>query len=107
VGEYDGNAATRDILATTDGTTFRVDGQLPVAVRYAALSAVGHALYTFGGEWAGTESDAVQAFETHTGRASSSVTFPSRGRRGPQVAGWLGVRSKRCARPSRCGFPIW
>ena len=77
VGGYDGTTATREVLATTDGTTFRVVAQLPIGVRYAAVGAVGQTLYVFGGEWAGIESDAVQAIDTRTGRARIAGHLPA------------------------------
>lgn len=77
VGGYDGTAATRDVLATSDGTTFRVVGQLPIGVRYPAVSAVGARLYVFGGEWAGTESATVQVVDTQTGRSSVAGHLPA------------------------------
>ena len=77
VGGYDGTAPTRDVLATSNGTTFRVVAQLPIGVRYPAVTAVGHRLYVFGGEWAGTESDAVQVIDTRTGRSSVAGHLPA------------------------------
>jgi N-acetylneuraminic acid mutarotase len=77
VGGYDGTAATRDVLATSNGTTFRVVAQLPIGVRYPAVSAFGPRLYVFGGEWAGTESDAVQVIDTQTGRATVAGHLPT------------------------------
>ncbi len=69
VGGYDGHAPTRDVLATTDGTNFRVAARLPVGVRYPAVGAIGDVIYVFGGEAAGSPSDAVQAIDTRTGDA--------------------------------------
>ncbi len=50
VGGYDGAAADARILATNDGSTFRVAGTLPLPVRNAAVAAVGGQIYVFGGE---------------------------------------------------------
>jgi outer membrane protein assembly factor BamB len=69
VGGYDGQAPTRDVLATTDGVTFHVAARLPVGVRYPAVSAIGNTIYVFGGEAAGAPSAAVQAVDTRTGSA--------------------------------------
>jgi outer membrane protein assembly factor BamB len=77
VGGYDGTTATRDVLATSDGTTFRVVAQLPIGVRYPAVSAIGRRLYVFGGEWAGTESNAVQVVDSQTGRSSVAGHLPA------------------------------
>ncbi len=69
VGGYDGQAPTRDVLATTDGVTFRVAAHLPVGVRYPAVSAIGDTIYVFGGEAGGAPSAGVQAIDTRTGTA--------------------------------------
>jgi outer membrane protein assembly factor BamB len=70
VGGYDGSAPAPDVLATTDGITYRTVAQLPVDVRYPAVTASGRTIYVFGGEWAGVPSNAIQAIDTQTGRAS-------------------------------------
>ncbi len=77
VGGYDGNNATRDVLATTNGTQFRTVAQLPVGVRYPAVTAVGNVIYAFGGEWGGTESGAVQSIDVATGTARLVGQLPS------------------------------
>ena len=69
VGGYDGNTATRAVLATTDGVTFRVVAQLPIGVRYPAVGAIGNMIYVFGGESARTPSAAVQTIDVRTGSA--------------------------------------
>jgi outer membrane protein assembly factor BamB len=69
IGGYDGTTAARDVLATTDGMAFTVAARLPIGVRYPAVAAVGNTIYVFGGEWAGTSSDAVQAINVRTGSA--------------------------------------
>jgi outer membrane protein assembly factor BamB len=69
VGGYDGTAATRDVLATTNGVTFTVVAQLPDGVRYPAVAALGTTIYVFGGEAAGRSSAAVQAIDVRRGRA--------------------------------------
>src|SRR5450755_2059179 len=66
VGGYDGSTATRDVLATTNGRTFTVEARLPIGVRYPAAAATENGIYVFGGEWAGTQSSAVQAIDLHT-----------------------------------------
>ena len=50
VGGYNGTAGEPDVLATTDGQTFRTVATLPVPVRYPAIAALHGLLYVFGGE---------------------------------------------------------
>jgi len=69
VGGYDGNASLRDVLATTDGVTFRVAARLPLGVRYPAVAAAGTVIYVFGGESAGSPTAAVEAIDVRSGRA--------------------------------------
>jgi N-acetylneuraminic acid mutarotase len=67
VGGYDGAHAALDVLATTDGVRFRVAARLAKGVRYPAVAALGDVIYVFGGEWANSMSDAVQAIDVRTG----------------------------------------
>ncbi|MDQ1511771.1 MAG: hypothetical protein QOG50_3615 [Actinomycetota bacterium] len=69
VGGYDGSASMRDVLATTDGVTFRVAARLPLGVRYPAVAAAGTVIYVFGGESAGVPMAAVQAIDVRSGTA--------------------------------------
>jgi Galactose oxidase, central domain/Kelch motif/PQQ-like domain len=69
VGGYDGTTAAPDVLATTDGVTYRVVARLPLGVRYPAVGAIGNTVYVFGGEWAGTPTASVQAIDVRTGTA--------------------------------------
>jgi outer membrane protein assembly factor BamB len=77
VGGYDGTSPAQDVLATTDGTSFRTIARLATPVRYPALAARGQTIYVFGGEWNGVASSAVQAIDTATGQASNVGTLPS------------------------------
>ena len=77
VGGYDGTNAARDVLATTDGVTFRTVAQLPTGVRYPAVTAVGSTIYAFGGRAGTTESDAVQAIDVVSGSATIVGRLPS------------------------------
>ena len=77
VGGYDGTAPASDVLATTDGITFRTVAQLPVAVRYPAVTASGPVIYVFGGEWGGVASSAIQAIDTRDGHASVVGRLPA------------------------------
>jgi len=50
VGGYDGSAMSPQILATTDGRSFRAVASLPQGVRYPAVAAVGSLIYVIGGQ---------------------------------------------------------
>jgi hypothetical protein len=76
VGGYDGAAPTLDVLATTDGSSFRTIARLTRPVRYPAVAAEGANIYVFGGEWNGIESNAVQLIDTRTGRTSQLGVLP-------------------------------
>ena len=75
VGGFTGHGMARDVLATTDGKTFRAVGRLRIGVRYPAVAAVGRYIYVVGGELATTEgtlaggqTDAVQRIDRETGQ---------------------------------------
>ncbi len=73
VGGYDGTRADSQVLATTNGSTFRTVGTLSVPVRYPAVAALGRMIYVFGGERVGTVAGAVddiQRIDTQTGQIS-------------------------------------
>jgi N-acetylneuraminic acid mutarotase len=81
VGGFDGTAMTPDILATTDGVTFREAGRLAVPVRYAAVAAAGGYLWVVGGvtstsEGGTAETDAVQRFDPATGQTAVVGRLP-------------------------------
>lgn len=82
VGGFDGSAMTHDVLATTDGTSFRVVGTLAVGVRYAAVAIAGGALWVIGGVTSTTESgpatltDAIQRVDLATGQVTVSGHLP-------------------------------
>ncbi|HMC72597.1 MAG TPA: kelch repeat-containing protein, partial [Mycobacteriales bacterium] len=74
VGGFTGHGMARDVLATSDGHSFRVVGRLRIGVRYPAVAAVGHYVYVVGGELATTEgtlaggqTDAVQRIDPTNG----------------------------------------
>ena len=77
VGGFDGSSMTPDVLATADGARFTVAGRLAAGVRYAAVAALGDALWVIGGQLGTAESssvggqtDAVQRVELRTGKTS-------------------------------------
>lgn len=67
VGGYDGSAELPDVLATNDGTSFRVIAHLAVTVRYAAAAALGDTVVVFGGEHHGVAVDDIQQIDIATG----------------------------------------
>ncbi len=61
------------MLATTNGSTFRAVGSLPVPVRYPAVASLGRLIYSFGGEQIGGAAgavDAIQRVDTGTGKTA-------------------------------------
>lgn len=75
VGGFDGTTMSPDILATSDGVTFRSVAQLVVPVRYAAVAGSGHTLWVVGGvlstsEGGRAETDAIQKVDLATGQVS-------------------------------------
>jgi hypothetical protein len=53
VGGSDGTSAVREVLATTDGKTFRAVAALAVPVEYPAVAALGGYIFVFGGTTVG------------------------------------------------------
>jgi hypothetical protein len=71
VGGYDGQTPSPAVLQTSDGRSFTIAARLPVPVRYPAVAAAGNVIYALGGEAAsGRLTDAIQAIDVSTGRAS-------------------------------------
>lgn len=77
VGGYDGSTGDRAILATMDGRSYAVAGDLPVPVRYAAVAAVAGKIIVFGGETASGPTAAIQEFDPGSGRARVVGSLPS------------------------------
>ena len=75
VGGYDGVSPAADVLATTNGTSFRTVARLAQPVRYPAVAALDGKLYVFGGEWNNVASKAIQVIDTATG-AEQTSTLP-------------------------------
>lgn len=81
VGGFNGSAMTPDVLATTDGLSFRTVAQLAVPVRYAAVAALGGTLWVVGGvtsitEGGTTDTDAIQKIDLASGRVSIAGRLP-------------------------------
>jgi hypothetical protein len=82
VGGYDGTTGDRSVLATTDATHFSIAAQLPLAVRYPAVAALGDAIYVFGGQAVGGPKngqavDTVQLIVPAQGTATIVGHMPS------------------------------
>jgi outer membrane protein assembly factor BamB len=78
VGGYDGTAMDREVVATTDGRSYRAIAALPVPVRYPAVAVLGSQIYVFGGLGA-------------TGHPTSAVQLVDPGKRTARVVGHLPV----------------
>jgi hypothetical protein len=82
VGGFNGSTMTPDILATTDGVSFRPVAELAVPVRYAAVAGLGSALWVIGGVTStsegGTpvETDAVQRIDLVSGKVTVAGHLP-------------------------------
>lgn len=70
IGGFDGTRVPLTILRQAGNGRLTSAGHLSMGVRYAATAAIGSAIYVFGGEVNGRELDAVQRFDTTTGRTT-------------------------------------
>ncbi len=80
LGGYDGTLYQSSVLATTDGTHFSTAADLKVPVRYPAVTALGTAIFSFGGQTggAGTAVVATAAIQeidpaTHSARVVGAL----------------------------------
>lgn len=82
LGGFDGTKMTPDVLATTDGTTFRPVGNLAVPVRYPAVAYAGGAIWVVGGVTStgesgpSTSTPVIQKFDPATGKGSVVGQLP-------------------------------
>jgi hypothetical protein len=82
VGGFDGSMMAPDVLATTDGVSYRPIAQLAVPVRYAAVAGLGSALWVIGGVTStsegGTpvETDTVQKINLVSGQVTLTNRLP-------------------------------
>lgn len=81
VGGYDGVIGAHSVLATGNGTSFRIVASLPVPVRYAGVVALGDSIYVFGGEavggaQAGNPLSTIQQINLKTDSASVVGNLP-------------------------------
>jgi len=71
-GGFNGNRLTPYVLSSSDGDVFHIAGTLARAVRYPALTTLGHSVFLIGGSTASTESsatgqvDLIQRFDADT-----------------------------------------
>ena len=78
VGGYDGAEALGGVLETKDGSTFDRVADLPVPVRYAAVSELDGVVYAFGGERTdGADSRAIQSVDLESGSARVVANLPA------------------------------
>ena len=81
VGGAEGASADREVLATTDGRTFRAVASLPVPVEYPAVAAVDGRIFVFGGTTVGGRASApvddIQRVDPATGQASVVGHLPT------------------------------
>jgi N-acetylneuraminic acid mutarotase len=76
VGGYDGTTIDPRVLATTDGSHFRVTARLPVPVRYPAVAAAGGMIWVFGGQSATGPTEDIQRIDPATGQAAVAGHLP-------------------------------
>ena len=69
VGGGAGGRADPRVLATTDGRHFRVVARLPVAVRYAAVTAVAGLVFVIGGATSAGDAGTIQVVDVAAGTA--------------------------------------
>ncbi len=80
-GGFDGSVMTPDVLATTDGESFRPVARLAIPVRYAAVAGLGSTLWVVGGvtstsEGGTTDTDAVQKVDLVSGQVTVAGQLP-------------------------------
>jgi hypothetical protein len=82
-GGFDGSAMDREVLATTDGTTFRTVATLSTGVRYPAVALAAGALWVIGGQLStaestrtGGQSDAIQRVDLQRGTVTVAGRLP-------------------------------
>jgi N-acetylneuraminic acid mutarotase len=84
VGGFDGHQLPRDVLATTDGRSFRTVARLALGVRYPAVAAAAGAVWVIGGQLATTEgtlagaqTSDIQRIDVATGRVTVAGHLPT------------------------------
>ncbi len=77
VGGYDGRIPRKEIYATTNGTTFKKVGELPVGLRYPAVAAEGDRVIVAGGVRTSGPSSAIYSFDPATGTTHRLGELPA------------------------------
>lgn len=77
LGGYDGRQELPDVLATTDGRTFRPVTKLARTVRYAAVAAGAGRIWVFGGSHHGTPVRTIQQIDPATGQTTVAGSLPT------------------------------
>ncbi|MGB2876008.1 MAG: beta-propeller fold lactonase family protein [Gaiellaceae bacterium] len=77
VGGFDGSTPQRTIYATNDGVRFRSAGQLPVGLRYPAVTSTGGALVIAGGVGPAGTVSSVYRFDPRNRRVMLLAHLPS------------------------------
>jgi hypothetical protein len=106
VGGYDGATYDSDVLATANGTRFRLVAHLPVPVRYAAVAGAGNLMWVFGGEICSGPTDAIQQVNLSTGKAAivGHLPVPLAGAAGFTLGGRIFIAGGQTSRPGSRGI---
>jgi len=78
VGGYDGTTPQRTVYATTDGRTYRRVADLPVGVRYPAVTVAGGKIVVAGGVSSKGPVDTIWSVDPASGAVAKIGTLPSR-----------------------------
>ncbi len=77
LGGYDGSVLASAVLKTTDGMQFTPIATLPVPVRYAAVAAVGDAIWVFGGQTSTGSTSVIQRIDLNSGNVVIAGHLPA------------------------------
>lgn len=77
LGGYDGTTWSSSVLATTNGTSFRVAARLRVPVRYTAAAAVGGRIIVVGGHGTSGYVRTIQEVDPATGQSAVIGSLPA------------------------------
>jgi hypothetical protein len=91
LGGDDGTTLDPAVLATADGTHFRVAARLPVPVRYAGVVVAAGKIWVFGGQAAAGPTDAIQRIDPASGAAAvvGHLPRPVQGATAISLDGWI------------------
>jgi DNA-binding beta-propeller fold protein YncE len=103
IGGYDGASYSPNVLATSNGTHFRVVARLPVPVRYAAVAGAGNRIWVLGGEIPAGDTSAIQQINLTTGKAAivGRLPAPVSGATGFTLGGQIFIAGGQVARHGR------